>query len=118
MRIRFLAVITSLLTLAACSAHPGAGGWHATSDDAPFSRLDIRYDGKAEFYMKTADTNAAWRCFWSKAGKQTIDLKCIEAKSDIEKKYQLKVEQNTQRASLILAGQLLGEYTWQALDDA
>ena len=61
-------LIPGVFLLTACSAHPGAGGWGATSNEAMFERLEIRYNGQADFYTRAQDNDAAWRGFLSAAG--------------------------------------------------
>ena len=103
-----------LLMLNGCSPHPGSGGWRASSADPLFERLEVRFNGNADFYSKTNDETAAWRCFWSAADKRTAELKCIEASSDVEKTYALIVDEDGQSATLEQDGQILGRYIWQA----
>jgi len=104
-----------LLTLNACTPHPSSGGWRATSADPLFERLEVRFNGNADFYTKTNDETAAWRCFWGTADKQTAELKCIEADNgEVEKIYMLQIDQGGQAATLEQGGQVLGRYTWQA----
>lgn len=104
-----------LMVLNACSPHPGSGGWRATSADPLFERLEVRFNGNADFYTKTNDETAAWRCFWGTADKQTAELKCIQASDgEVEKKYILRVDEGGQAATLELDSQVLGRYTWQA----
>ncbi len=115
-RKRFL--VGLLLVLTACSAHPGAGGWRAASDDAAFERLEIRYDGRADFYTYTADKKAAWRCFWAAADKHTVGLKCINAADDtMERKFQLIVDASGYKAELKQGENALGQYAWQPPTD-
>ncbi len=41
-----------LLTLNACTPHPSSGGWRATSADPLFERLEVRFNGNADFILK------------------------------------------------------------------
>ncbi len=109
MNIKNLCVLSLLLLLTACSAHPGAGGWHAISNDAKFQRLEIRYAGNADFYTQTDDKIAAWRCFWSAADKITASLKCIDASNaDNEKTYLFVVNAETKEGILSLDKKVIG----------
>ncbi len=118
MKIRALGTFFMLLILVACSPHPGAGGWHATSSDAKFERLEIRYGGNADFYTNDDDKIAAWRCFWSAADKATASLKCVDAgNASNEKTYLFVVGKNTREGVLKLGEQVLGLYSWQAPTD-
>lgn len=111
MLFRFLKISTLLFLLSACSAHPGAGGWRATSEDAEFNHIEIRYDGKADLFLNKEDTLAAWRCFWGKVDQQTISLQCKQA-SDAkrEQKYRLSVDSDTGIATLLLNDLVIGQY--------
>ena len=113
--------LLSLTLLSACSPHPGAGGWKATSSDATFERLEVRYNGQADFYTSSEDTASTWRCFWGVEDKQTTNLKCVEAADTTnEQTYLLLVNTQTNNttptrtAELKLAQQSLGHYQWQA----
>ena len=104
-----------LLILNACSPHPGSGGWRATSAEPLFERLEVRFNGNADFYTISSDEVAAWRCFWGAEDNQTLGLKCIQASNgDNEKEYALIVEEGKQIATLEQDGNVLGRYTWQA----
>jgi hypothetical protein len=118
MNIKKLCASFLLLFLAACSAHPGAGGWHATSSNAKFERLEIRYGGNADFYTNDNDQNAAWRCFWSATDKNTASLKCIDAgDGNNEKTYLFTVNIEAKEGILNLGKQVLGVYDWQPPTD-
>jgi len=107
-------VIPLLLTLGACTPHSSAGDWRATTAGAPFERLEVRFNGTAEFYTKAKDEAAAWRCFWGAEEKQMASLSCIDANDENnEKKYELLVEEDKQSAVLKLNGQELGSYMWE-----
>lgn len=115
---RFLAALT-LIFLSACSPHPGAGGWRATSGDAAFERLEVRYDGRADFYTNTGDSESAWRCFWSGADKWVVGLKCINANdAGMEREFRLVVDESGQAAVLIQGDSELGHYAWQPPTDS
>lgn len=104
-----------LLVLNACSPHPSSGGWSATSADALFERMEVRFNGNADLYTKSSDETAAWRCFWSAIDKQTAELKCVQASDgEIEKIYALTVDEGGQAATLEQGNQILGRYSWQA----
>lgn len=110
-----LLILPLLLFLGACSPHPGSGGWRATSAEPLFERLEVRFNGNADFYTKINDEAAAWRCFWSAEGNQTLELKCIQASNgDNEKEYALIVEEGGQTATLERGNNVLGSYIWQA----
>jgi len=110
-------IISLAIFLSACSPHPGSGGWRATSAEPLFERLEVRFNGNADFYSKTNDDEAAWRCFWSAADKQAAELKCIQASNDsMEKIYMLIVDDDGQTATLEQGEQVLGQYAWQAPD--
>jgi hypothetical protein len=114
MQIKAFCAFLILFTFGACSPHPGAGGWHATSVDAAFERLEIRYGGNADFYTKDDDKVAAWRCFWSAMDKASTSLKCIDAgNADNEKTYLFVVNAETNEGILSFGKQVLGVYDWQ-----
>jgi hypothetical protein len=118
MNIKILCTYFLLLFLAACSAHPGAGGWQAITNDAIFQRLEIRYAGNADFYTRKDDKIAAWRCFWGAADKVTTSLKCIDAgNANNEKTYLFVVNAETKEGILTLGKQELGVYGWQPPTD-
>jgi len=113
-----LLLLFPMMLLGACSAHPGAGGWRASSADAAFERLEIRYDGRADFYTHSADKNAAWRCFWASADERTVGLKCVNAADDtMERQFQLFVDAGGRNAVLKQGENALGEYVWQPPTD-
>ncbi len=118
MRIKTPGTLAVLLFLSACSAHPGAGGWYAISENAVFERLEIRYAGNADFYTKSENNIAAWRCFWGAAGKQTASLKCVDAgNANNEKTYLFVVDKESREGTLKLGEQILGHYGWQPPTD-
>ena len=118
MKTKYLCAPFLVFFLTACSAHPGAGGWHATSSDAKFERLEIRYGGNADFYTRDDDKIAAWRCFWGAADKVSASLKCVDAgNSNNEKTYLFVVDKNTREGVLKIGEQVLGLYSWQAPTD-
>ena len=103
-----------LLTLSACTPHTSSGDWRATTSDALFERLQVRFDGTAEFFTKTEDETAAWRCFWGAENKQTAGLTCIDANDENnEKQYELHVDKEKQDAVLKLDNLEIGRYRWQ-----
>lgn len=115
--LRFLSPLTAsllMLTLAACSPHPSAGGWHALDGSMRFQRLEIRYDGSADFYTHAEDKTAAWRCFWSAINSLESSLKCVDAgNADNEKYYSFSAQPDQKLGNLKLDGKTLGRYGWQ-----
>jgi hypothetical protein len=104
-----------LTMLAACSPHPGAGGWKAISGDALFEKLEIRFAGNADFYTRTDDETAAWRCFWAAQNKQLARLKCVEAaNADNEQEYIFMVDADGGPGTLKLGDTVVGIYQWQS----
>ncbi|WP_029135105.1 hypothetical protein [Sedimenticola selenatireducens] len=73
-----MAGLIFLLTagLVGCSGHPGAGNWESTGPvDAPFSRLMVHYEGRAE--LIDAKTGAdSHHCFWGGKSAREIQLDC------------------------------------------
>ncbi|RTZ60633.1 MAG: hypothetical protein DSZ32_03250 [Gammaproteobacteria bacterium] len=113
-----LLILFSITFLAACSPHPGAGGWRASSPDAAFERLEIRYDGRADFYTRSTDKASAWRCFWARIDDQTAGLKCISAADEnMERQFQLIVDAGGRNAVLKQGQNALGQYAWQPPTD-
>ena len=111
-------LVPCVLLLTACSAHPGAGGWRETSNQAMFERLEIRYNGQADFYTRGQDSDAAWRCFWSAAGEFRVSMKCIDAGNENnEQEFVFLVEEQHKQGSLLQGGQTLGIYAWQPPTD-
>ena len=107
-------LLTTLVLLTACTPHPGAGGWGATSSDAAFARLEIRYNGQAEFFTNAGDHSPAWRCFWGGENKFRTNMKCINAANDQDERvFILLVDENRQQAELLQGQQSLGQYAWQ-----
>ncbi len=107
-------LLTTLFLLTACSPHPGAGGWGASSNDASFARLEIRYNGQAEFFSNAEDTIPAWRCFWGGVDKFRASMKCVNAANDTDERvFILLVDESRKQAELLQGQQPLGQYTWQ-----
>ena len=103
-----------IILLTACTPHPGAGGWRATSGDAAFERLEIRYNGQADFYIRTEDITAAWRCFWGTGGENKVSMKCVDAgNANNEQEFVFMVEQGRKLGSLLQGRETLGVYEWQ-----
>ncbi len=113
-----LRLLPLVFLLSACSGHPGAGGWRATTADPIFERLEVRFNGNADFYTNTTDEQAAWRCFWGASSKQTAGFKCVQASNaDNEKEYSLIVDEDGKTATLEQGDKVLGRYVWQAPTD-
>ncbi len=111
-------ILFSAMLVVACSPHPGAGGWRANSADAAFERLEIRYDGRADFYTRATDKTAAWRCFWAGVDNHAIGLKCINATdTTMERQFQLAVDAGGHKAVLKQGENALGQYAWQPPTD-
>lgn len=100
--------------LAACSPHPGAGGWGAHSNDASFERMEIRYNGRADLFTHTEDTTASWRCFWAAEDKFRLQLKCVDASNtDNEQIFIFLVDGDRKQGQLLHGRNSLGQYAWQ-----
>ena len=114
MRRKLYWIAPLLLILGACTPHSSAGGWRSTTANAPFERLEMRFNGSGEFYTRAEDETAAWRCFWGAEEKFVAGLTCIDANDENnEKKYELLIDEDKQGAVLKLDGQELGRYKWQ-----
>ena len=109
---------TAFFLLTACTPHPGAGGWGAATDDATFARLEIRYNGQAEFFLTKEETIPAWRCFWGGEDKFRANMKCVNAANDKDERvFILLVDESRKQAELLQGQQSLGQYTWQPPTD-
>ena len=115
---RLFFLLLPALMLSACSPHPGAGGWAAITDSAPFERLEIRFNGQADLYTLKDDKKAAWRCFWAAKDDETAQMKCVEANNaNNEQVYWFRADKESKEGSLIFGKQVLGRYTWQPPTD-
>ena len=115
---RFSLLLLPLLFLSACAPHPGAGGWVATTGDAAFERLEIRFNGRADLYARKDDSKAAWRCFWAAKDDQTAQMKCVDAdNAGNEQVYLFRADKAEKQGSLIQGQQTLGRYNWQPPTD-
>ena len=114
MQIKTPGILVFLTMLAACSPHPGVGGWRAISVDALFEQLEIRYAGNADFYTRINDETAAWRCFWAAQSKEIAHLKCVEASNtDNEQEYTFLVDKDSGAGTLKRREKVVGIYQWQ-----
>jgi len=87
-----IAAILSLLIIAGCTPHPGAGVWTpATENTANISRVDIYFDPKVEIFTGSA-LAPAMQCGWWALDKTTLEMECVHL-ADVDKKetFQLKV---------------------------
>ena len=109
-----LLLLPAIALLTACSPHPGAGGWTASSENADFARLELRYNGQAEFFSRSEDSSPAWRCFWGGEDKFRANMKCVNAANeDDERVFILLVDEGRKRSELLQGQQSLGHYSWQ-----
>jgi hypothetical protein len=83
--------LLSMLLLAACSPHPGAGVWKPVADNAVgIERLIIAYDGRGLF--ATTHPKASWHCFWSGENARTLLLDCTPSTNpEQEVRYRFRV---------------------------
>lgn len=101
--------------LIACSPHPGTGNWVNTSNDKPFKKLVVHYDGKAELYQHISESqNKEWRCFWSGKTKNEIEFNCTAASDpDTEHSFRLSVDQDNRNSRLFKGSVQLGIFNKQ-----
>jgi len=65
-----------MLSLTACSPHPGTGVWVSEGENnLGLSKIIVAFEGKAEF-KTTKPVEANWHCFWGKMDKNTLILDC------------------------------------------
>ncbi len=105
--------LLSVILLAGCSAHPGAGTWLASDGNTSgYSRLVFEFDGKAEFFAPNEEKSVR-RCFWGGESKEIVSLKCIvAANTEVEEHYRFKVTPNGE-GILSLGGSDIGLYQKQ-----
>ncbi len=104
-----------ILSLIACSPHPGAGNWQADgSNSLNVSRINVVYEGTADFYVEGHEASIR-RCFWSAIAEQTLQMQCVFA-DNIDKKvnYQFIVTKKG-HAKLMLDSKLIGLFTAQTV---
>lgn len=110
----FILLITaSLITLTACSPHPGTGKWKTdASNSYHIDIINISFEGNADFYTDGKE-ESIHRCFWSATGKQTMTLQCVYSE-DSEKKiiYQFEITENN-HAKLTHNEQTIALFTLQ-----
>lgn len=76
MKKRLLTIPLIILSLAACSPHPGAGVWKAEGENTLGIRgMTLAYEGKAVF-SSTRVNPALWHCFWNGASSHAANLDC------------------------------------------
>ncbi|WP_457665460.1 hypothetical protein [Thiolapillus sp.] len=90
-----LILIPFILTITACSPHPGAGLWKAEGEnDLGIKVLTMAYEGKAVF-SSTRGKVALWHCFWNGADRQSANLDCTPSTNpDAEERFVFTVRED------------------------
>ncbi len=72
----FLLFISSILLLAGCSRHPGAGVWKTDTDNQlGIEKIVVGFEGKAVF-VSTKPEKTSWHCFWRGSKEKELLLEC------------------------------------------
>lgn len=108
--ITYLALISSLLMISACSPHPGSATWLASTDQSSvFKKIAVHYDGKADIYSDNQD-DAIRRCFWSAISAQAISMHCVDTRNtEHEEDFQLTVT-NSDHAELKQSSTIIAQF--------
>jgi hypothetical protein len=107
----FLALM--LLSLSACSPHPGAGKWKADkTNELNITTINVLFEGTADFYSDGKDESIR-RCFWSAMAQHSMKMQCVYSENTDKKvTYQFVVTEKG-HAKLSQDEQLIGLFTLQ-----
>lgn len=104
--------IIILLSISACSPHPGAGTWITDGNNTlKLSKIVIVFEGTADFFSATIKpetsrnnqkskekmNDAIRRCFWGASSDNEIQMQCVHAENtDIKEAYQFTIIEKDQ----------------------
>ena len=114
-----LFILLILITITACSPHPGAGSWKADSDNSlNISSIKIIFEGTADIFSHKNDgesKDAVFRCFWSASGEKQMQLQCVHAENtDLKETFQFTILE-TGQGRLTQNEQLIGLFQKSAI---
>ncbi|WP_198264042.1 hypothetical protein [sulfur-oxidizing endosymbiont of Gigantopelta aegis] len=111
--LNILFFIIVLVTLTACSPHPGAGKWKADkANELNVSIINVLFEGTADFYTEGKDESIR-RCFWSAIAPQTMSMQCVYSDNTDKKAAYQFVVTDKGHATLSQDEQVIGLFTLQ-----
>ncbi len=75
---RFFVAGLGLLLLSGCAPHPAAGVWEPVEAAAPFTRIDVQFNGRADFF-EPGNEKETLHCFWAAHSKDEAWMNCVPA---------------------------------------
>jgi len=81
----------AVLLLSGCAPHPAAGVWEPEETDAPFTRIDVQFNGRADLFEPGKEKETL-HCFWAAHSEDSVKMNCVPAENtDLKIPYRLVV---------------------------